>query len=98
MKIKLFLPLLSLSVLSAAGSALFSASFLTRVDAADTWEKLSNYKTASLPKNIDLNPVAESDVRAYYAALDGKDLQGEELLKARYTTEALPDDCRRHQC
>ena len=82
MKIKLLLPLLSLSALSAAGTALFSSSFLTRVDAADTWEKLSNYKTASLPKNIDLNPVAESDVRAYYAALDGKDLQGEELLKA----------------
>lgn len=42
----------------------------------------SNYKTTSLPKTIDLNPVAEADVRSYYASLDGKNLQGNDLLKA----------------
>lgn len=37
---------------------------------------------ATLTKEIDLNPVSDEDVRAYYADLSGRELSGENLLKA----------------
>ena len=42
----------------------------------------SGYKTTSLPSTIDLNPVSADDIRSYYASLEGKSLQGNDLLKA----------------
>ena len=78
-----------LITLSLAFSGLFTLCFtgartgFVPTNAADsTWEKLSNYSTASLPVNIDLNPVSEPDVRSYYSALNGRNLSGNELLKA----------------
>ena len=48
----------------------------------ETQAAASGYKAASLPKTIDLNPVPESEVRSYYNSLNGKNLQGDDLLKA----------------
>ena len=42
----------------------------------------SGYANAPLPTEINLNPVSETDIRSYYSALSGKDLSGENLLKA----------------
>ena len=42
----------------------------------------SSYSTYTLPTTIDLNPVSEADIRSYYSALEGKNLQGNDLLKA----------------
>ena len=38
--------------------------------------------TTALPKNLDLGDVSEEDVRSYYSSLEGKALQGEDLLIA----------------
>lgn len=42
----------------------------------------SGYSNSKLTTTIDLNPVEESDIRSYYADLDGRNLKGEDLLKA----------------
>ena len=73
---------LSLSAIALLGVAQFSHSNVLPAYAADSYEKLSNYATSSLTKTIDLNPVGEADIRSYYAALEGKSLQGDDLLKA----------------
>lgn len=76
MKKNLLLALLPLT-LAPMAIAVSTAPEFTPVLAAG-----SGYKKAALPTNIDLNPVEEADVRAYYSALNGKNLNGENLLKA----------------
>ena len=50
--------------------------------AVETWAAASGYTNSTLTKTIDLNPVSEADIRSYYKDLDGKSLQGNDLLKA----------------
>lgn len=68
---------LSLSLLLPLGS-------LVALNAAPTTPTyaVSGYDNAKLPTEIDLNPVSSEDIRSYYADLGGKNLSGENLLKA----------------
>lgn len=75
MKIRSFLLLIPLTLVgTSVVTALHGQSMLPTFAASD-------YKSATLPKTIDLNPVSESDIRAYYASL-GSGLSGNDLLKA----------------
>ncbi len=79
MKLRFAFPLLLLATAMPIASGTLSYKPALEAYAATS---VSNYPIAKLPTTIDLNPVPEADVRTYYAALDGKDLQGEDLLKA----------------
>lgn len=43
---------------------------------------LSNYSTYTLPSTINLNDCSQDEITSYYSGLDGRDLSGENLLKA----------------
>ena len=73
--------LLLLSLLPIAAVALVAPNF-TKIEAVEVKAEASNYSTYTLPSTIDLNPVSETDIRSYYSALNGKNYQGEDLLKA----------------
>ncbi len=73
--------LLLLSLLPIAAVALAAPNF-TKIEAVEVKAEASNYSTYTLPSTIDLNPVSETDIRSYYSALNGKNYQGEDLLKA----------------
>ena len=62
--------------------ALPTPFLFTQKQAIEVHAAASGYKASSLPTTIDLNPVSEADVRSYYSALNGKSLNGENLLKA----------------
>ncbi|MBQ7244681.1 MAG: endonuclease [Bacilli bacterium] len=79
MKIKYSLPLLLLVTAMPVASGTLAYRPALEAYAATS---VSQYEIAKLPTTIDLNPVADSDVRSYYSALDGKNLQGDDLLKA----------------
>ncbi|MBE6126493.1 MAG: hypothetical protein E7182_00690 [Erysipelotrichaceae bacterium] len=77
MKKRLLLTLIPLALALPAVS-----SFIAYQNEAIGVYAASGYTNSKLPTTIDLNPVAETDIRSYYADLNGKDLNGENLLKA----------------
>ena len=77
MKKRLLLTLIPLALALPAVS-----SFIAYQNEAVGVYAASGYVNAKLPTTIDLNPVAETDIRSYYADLNGKSLNGENLLKA----------------
>ncbi|MBQ9457399.1 MAG: endonuclease [Bacilli bacterium] len=77
MKKKLLFPLLSL-----VAFAPLTVGVVSQHAATETWAAASGYTNSTLTKTINLNPVSETEIRSYYKDLDGKSLQGNELLKA----------------
>lgn len=73
---------LLLSCLITALALPTSFAVVSASSALETAAASSSYKASSLPKTIDLNDVSDADVRAYYQSLNGKNLSGNDLLKA----------------
>lgn len=72
-----FLPLILLPSIVLGGFVLASTPFV-KTDAVHA----SNYVKSILPSTIYLNDSTEEEIRNYYADLNNKDLNGEDLLKA----------------
>ena len=71
-----------LTLIPLAAIAVALPSFISEQEPILVHAGESGYKNQTLPTTIDLNPVSVADIRSYYSALDGKDLSGENLLKA----------------
>ncbi len=65
--------------MSLLGGALFG---VTSFSSPKPVEAASNYEASELPDTINLRDNDESEIRAYYSALDGRNLNGNDLLIA----------------